>query len=327
MTAAYDTSTALVVVDVQNDFADPEGNLYVPGGEEAVGYINEQVAFAGEAGTRIVYTQDWHPETTPHFEKDGGIWPVHCVADTRGADFHPDLDVVEGAEFVKKGSGGEDGYSAFNIRDPVTDEVSSTGLADRLRELDVETHLLLSPWGARTLEHETAMSADALRDLADVVHKTGDQAAAVSSGSFLTDGMIVAPCSMRTLAGIATGYADDLITRAADVVLKEGRRLVLLVRESPLSAIHLENMLKGSRRGAVIWSPMPAVYTLPKAGDGVGTGAATGAAGHLGVAGFGGELVRGHRLHHRLEPALHLLGHDPETTVPGWSMAIGARQH
>jgi nicotinamidase/pyrazinamidase len=129
----YRPSTALIVVDVQNDFASPEGNLPVPGGESVIPYINDQIADALRAGAVVVYTQDWHPETTPHFEKDGGIWPVHCVAGTAGAEFHPDLDVVDEAVVIKKGVGGEDGYSAFNIRDPESGQVSATGLADQLR--------------------------------------------------------------------------------------------------------------------------------------------------------------------------------------------------
>jgi nicotinamidase/pyrazinamidase len=129
----YRPSTALIVVDVQNDFASPEGNLPVPGGESVIPFINDQIADALRAGAVVVYTQDWHPETTPHFEKDGGIWPVHCVAGTTGAEFHPDLDVVDEAVVVKKGVGGEDGYSAFNIRDPESGQVSATGLADQLR--------------------------------------------------------------------------------------------------------------------------------------------------------------------------------------------------
>lgn len=132
----YNSSTALIVVDVQNDFADPGGSLYVPGGEEALPFINDQIESAAEARATIVYTQDWHPPDTPHFSKDGGIWPVHCVADTPGAEFHPDLDVREDALFVRKGSGGEDGYSAFSVRDPVTGEKSSTGLAGELEGLD-----------------------------------------------------------------------------------------------------------------------------------------------------------------------------------------------
>lgn len=129
----YGPSTALIVVDVQNDFASPEGNLPVPGGESVIPFINEQISDALRAGAVVVYTQDWHPETTPHFEKDGGIWPVHCVAGTSGAEFHPDLDVVDEAVVIKKGVGGEDGYSAFNIRDPESGQVSATGLTNQLR--------------------------------------------------------------------------------------------------------------------------------------------------------------------------------------------------
>lgn len=140
-------------------------------------------------------------------------------------------------------------------------------LLERLREFDVETHLVLSPWGARTLEHETAYTADGVRRLADVVHKPGDQSATISSGSFQTDGMIVAPCSVKTLAAIASGLAEDLVARAADVTLKERRRLVLVVREAPLSEIHLENMLKLARMGASIVPPVPAFYTRPKTLD------------------------------------------------------------
>lgn len=133
----------------------------------------------------------------------------------------------------------------------------------RLRELDIESHLVISGWGARTIEHETGHSVNDIREMADVVYRTGDQAAAVSSGSFLTEGMIVAPCSVKTLATIATGVASDLVSRAADVTLKEGRRLVLMVREAPLSPLHLENMLKLARLGVSIVPPVPAFYNHP----------------------------------------------------------------
>jgi nicotinamidase/pyrazinamidase len=133
----YGPSFALIVVDVQNDFASLEGSLPVPGGESVIPFINEQIAEASRAGALVVYTQDWHPESTPHFEKDGGIWPVHCVNGTKGAEFHPDLDLLAEAIFIKKGAGGEDGYSAFNIRDPESGKVSSTGLADQLRSRGV----------------------------------------------------------------------------------------------------------------------------------------------------------------------------------------------
>lgn len=127
----YDPETALIVVDVQNDFAHPEGSLYVKGGEEVVPVVNREVERALEGGALVVYTQDWHPETTPHFQKDGGVWPVHCVQGTWGAAFHPDLEVK--GEVIRKGTGGEDGYSGFTVRDPRTGEESPTGLADLLR--------------------------------------------------------------------------------------------------------------------------------------------------------------------------------------------------
>jgi flavin prenyltransferase len=133
-----------------------------------------------------------------------------------------------------------------------------------LKDAGVETHLVMSKWGARTLLHETPHTVDYVKSLATVVYGDSDQGAAISSGSFVTDGMIVAPCSVRTLAAIAHGHGDNLIHRAADVVLKERRRLLLMVRETPLSEIHLENMLKLSRMGVVIMPPMPAFYTNPQ---------------------------------------------------------------
>lgn len=132
MTFPYDDRTALVVVDVQNDFADPKGSLYVRGGEEVVPAINEEIEAARAAGAFVVYTQDWHPPDTPHFAKDGGTWPVHCVRGTWGAQLHPDL-VVAG-ERVLKGTGGEDGYSGFTVAHPVSGERAPTGLRQLLDE-------------------------------------------------------------------------------------------------------------------------------------------------------------------------------------------------
>ena len=134
----YGPGTALLVVDVQNDFADPRGSLYVPGGHEVVEPINEQIRAAETAGVAVFYTQDWHPPSTPHFQKDGGIWPVHCVQGTWGAEFHPDLLVLAGAPIVRKGSGGEDGYSAFSVRDPLSGDVQRTQLGELLGERGVE---------------------------------------------------------------------------------------------------------------------------------------------------------------------------------------------
>jgi 4-hydroxy-3-polyprenylbenzoate decarboxylase len=137
-------------------------------------------------------------------------------------------------------------------------------LLQTLREIpEVQTHLIVSKWARATIELETPYTVRGVYALADVVHGAGDQAATISSGSFRTDGMVVIPCSMKTLAGIRIGYADGLIGRAADVVLKERRRLVLVARETPLSEIHLDNMLALARLGAVIMPPMPAFYNQP----------------------------------------------------------------
>ena len=128
----------------------------------------------------------------------------------------------------------------------------------------VETHLVLSKWAARTLVHETPYTVKDVQDLATKSYAATDQGAAISSGSFVTLGMVIAPCSMRTLAAIAHGLGDNLIHRAADVVLKEKRKLVLVVRESPFNEIHLENMLKLARMGVVILPPVPAFYNNPQ---------------------------------------------------------------
>src|SRR5688500_4182600 len=140
-------------------------------------------------------------------------------------------------------------------------------LLERLRDAGVETHLVISRWGGRTLMHETPYSREQVEALAHTAYAPGDMGAAISSGSFQDAGMIIAPCSAKTLGAIAHGYGDSLIHRAADVVLKERRRLVLAVRESPLSDIHLENMLKLTRMGAVILPPMPAFCHHPSTID------------------------------------------------------------
>jgi len=140
-------------------------------------------------------------------------------------------------------------------------------LLEMLQGSGIETHLIMSRWGARTLVHETAYTPEQVNALATVVHPLTDQGATISSGSFVTMGMVIAPCSVRTLAAIAHGLGDNLIHRAADVVLKERRKLVLAVREAPLSEIHLENMLKLSRMGVVISPPMPAFYARPASID------------------------------------------------------------
>lgn len=136
-----------------------------------------------------------------------------------------------------------------------------------LQSLQVETHLILSRWSRATLSHETDCSVDKIEKLASVVHHDDNQSACISSGSFKTDGMLIAPCSMKTLAAIRSGYGDTLICRAADVILKERRKLVLLARESPFNEIHLENMLALTRMGAVVFPPAPAFYNRPQTLD------------------------------------------------------------
>ena len=131
----YDPTAALVVVDVQNDFADPNGSLFVQGGDGVVARVNDEVQRAAAGQALVVYTQDWHPESTPHFAKDGGIWPVHCVAGSWGAELHPGL-VVAGPS-IRKGSSGEDGYSGFTMRDPISGQERPTQLEAILREQGV----------------------------------------------------------------------------------------------------------------------------------------------------------------------------------------------
>jgi nicotinamidase/pyrazinamidase len=134
--ADYDRRTALVVADVQNDFAEPKGSLYVSGGEDVIAVANREARRAAEGGATVVRTQDWHPPSTPHFQKDGGIWPVHCVQETWGAEFSPGLEV--GGEVVRKGTSGEDGYSGFSVRDPVSGEHGATELEEILRRAGVK---------------------------------------------------------------------------------------------------------------------------------------------------------------------------------------------
>jgi nicotinamidase/pyrazinamidase len=133
----YDARTALVVVDLQNDFADPAGGLSVTGGDAIVPLVNAHVREATEEGALVVATQDWHPESTPHFQKDGGVWPVHCVGGTWGAELHPDFELPFEAPRIRKGTNGEDGYSGFTMRDPQTGVEVSTELEALLRDAAV----------------------------------------------------------------------------------------------------------------------------------------------------------------------------------------------
>jgi nicotinamidase/pyrazinamidase len=171
-TARYDASTALLVVDVQNDFADPDGSLYVRDAESVIDVTNTEIEAARSAGAMVVYTQDWHPPVTPHFAKDGGIWPVHCVHGTWGAELHPRLTVVNG-ERIRVGVGGEDGYSGFTVADPVTGDTERTALDDLLRQRGVERVVVLglatdycvraTALDAVTLGYDTTLVVDGVR--------------------------------------------------------------------------------------------------------------------------------------------------------------------
>jgi nicotinamidase/pyrazinamidase len=132
----YDEKSALVVVDVQNDFADPNGSLYVEGGEHVVLLVNREIDRATAAGAYAVYTQDWHPPSTPHFAIQGGKWPVHCVRETWGAELHPELKVV--GDQIRKATGPEDGYSGFSVEHLPSGERRGTGLHDLLRARAIE---------------------------------------------------------------------------------------------------------------------------------------------------------------------------------------------
>ena len=181
----FDSQTALIVVDVQNDFADPAGSLAVPGAERVIAAVNELIAAAQAADALIVYTQDWHPQRTPHFETDGGLWPVHCVANTWGVQLHPDLRADAGP-IVRKGIGGEDGYSGFTMRDADGGE-HPTELAALLREREAE-RAVVAGLATDYCVKATALDAIALgfettvveRAVAAVNLEPGDGAAALS---------------------------------------------------------------------------------------------------------------------------------------------------
>ena len=179
----YDPRTALVVVDLQNDFADPAGGLSVADGADIVPLVNGEIASARSAGALVVYTQDWHPESTPHFAKDGGIWPVHCVGGTWGAELHPEV-VVDGPR-VRKGENGEDGYSGFTMRDPQSGETIPTPLEALLREHGIERVVVCglatdycvkaTALDAARLGFETYLLVDAIRAV-DLAPGDGERA-------------------------------------------------------------------------------------------------------------------------------------------------------
>src|SRR3990172_5976091 len=179
----YDPRTALIVVDVQNDFADPKGSLSVAGGEATIPIVNGEAEQAIEAGAFVVYTQDWHPAHTPHFAQDGGIWPVHCVGDEWGSDFHPALEVM--GPSIHKGSNGEDGYSGFTMRDPVSGTEMPTELDGLLRERAIERVVVCglatdycvksTALGAGHLGYATTVLLDAIAAV-DLAPGDGDRA-------------------------------------------------------------------------------------------------------------------------------------------------------
>lgn len=145
-----------------------------------------------------------------------------------------------------------------------TGAVYAVRLLERLRELGRETHLVTSPAGMLSVHHELGLSRPAFESLADVAYNPADVGAAIASGSFASDAMVVAPCSMKTLASVAHGLSDNLLSRAADVTLKERRRLVLMVRETPFNLAHLRNMTAVTEMGGIIFPPLPAFYHRPQ---------------------------------------------------------------
>ena len=157
-TRRYRPGTALIVVDVQNDFADPAGGLSVSGGEAIARTVDREIQMARDNGAIVVATQDWHPAITPHFAKDGGIWPVHCVADTWGAELHPALALPDDAPRVRKGVNGEDGYSGFTMRDPLSGETTATGLEALLRAAGIG-HVVLTGLATDYCVKATALDA------------------------------------------------------------------------------------------------------------------------------------------------------------------------
>jgi nicotinamidase/pyrazinamidase len=208
----YDAATALIVVDVQNDFANPRGSLYVRGGEEIVPVVHAEIGVAQRAGARIFYTQDWHPESTPHFKKDGGIWPVHCVMGTWGAEFDPALPVV--GAVVRKGSNGEDGYSGFTMRDPVSGDTKETSLAEELVAAGVSRLVVVglatdycvkaTVLDARSRDYPTTVLQNAIRAV-DLQPGDGDRAIEemLVAGALLESRVALAP--ERRPGGIGDG--------------------------------------------------------------------------------------------------------------------------
>jgi nicotinamidase/pyrazinamidase len=193
---SFDQHTALVVVDVQNDFVDPAGSLYVTDGEGVVAAVNELVERSTAAGAPVFYTQDWHPPSTPHFVTEGGVWPVHCVAGTWGAELHPALRVA--GEVVRKGTGGEDGYSGFSVRDPRSGKESATELGRLLEQAEARSVVVVGVAGdvcvkataldARRLGYPTTVVPAAVRFVASEPGAAERALAELSSAGVAIDG-------------------------------------------------------------------------------------------------------------------------------------------
>ncbi len=197
----YDRTTALLVIDVQNDFADPAGALAVAGGARIIPFLNRQIAAARGSSALVVYTQDWHPQSTPHFARDGGIWPVHCVMGSWGAELHPSL-LVDGPT-VRKGSAGEDGYSGFSVRDPETGQASRTALDALLRDAGIERVVIgglatdycvkATALDARELGYRALVLVDGIRSV-DLAPGDGERALVeMAAAGVETVGEAVAP--------------------------------------------------------------------------------------------------------------------------------------
>lgn len=203
----YGPRTALIVVDVQNDFADPKGSLYVAGAEAILPLVNSEASRATEAGAFVVYTQDWHPEHTLHFAKDGGIWPDHCIGGTWGAEFHPDLAVV--GPSVHKGANGEDGYSGFTMKDPVTGETIATQLGAMLSAHSIEKAVVV---GLATDYCVSATAVDAA-ELGFEVEVLQDAIASVNlspgDGDAAIERMTAAGCILGSCFGPVPGQAEQ----------------------------------------------------------------------------------------------------------------------
>lgn len=203
---SYGPDTALVVVDMQNDFVHPNGSLFVQGGPAAIRRVNDEIEAASDAGTLVAYTQDWHPPDTPHFAERGGTWPPHCVRDTWGAELHEDLNVVDGAVTVKKGTGYEDGYSGFTVLDLASGSPVPTELDDILRRHGIGKVVVVGV-ATDVCVKATALDAHQLGYLTQVV---ADATAAVDLAPGDGEAALAEMAEVGvTVVGALTTTADD----------------------------------------------------------------------------------------------------------------------